>query len=355
MNGEVWFYEPDHENGYLSNFSSHPIVLGDNTWPTSEHYYQAQKFMDPEIQEEIMRAETPEKAFELSRNYANQVRSDWLFIRCDVMKYIVYEKFRQYPSLIHLLVSTGDKPIKEHSKSDGFWGDGGDGTGRNELGKILMEVREHFSQQEPFDLIHYVDHAKLPTQYGTFIMYGFLDPKTGKDHVALCYGKPKIGEPVLIRLHSECLTGDALFSARCDCGFQLSKALENIVENGSGILLYLRQEGRGIGLLNKIRAYRLQDGGADTVEANEQLGFEADMRDYTFCRGMLSFLGVSEVKLMTNNPRKVKALTDVGINVVERVKLQEGYNEHNAHYINTKAAKLGHMFDKSHMNLKKAE
>ena len=150
------------------------------------------------------------------------------------------------------------------------------------------------------------------------------------------------GEPVLARTHSECLTGDALFSMRCDCGFQLEQALQSIALERRGALLYMRQEGRGIGLLNKIRAYQLQDQGADTVEANQQLGFEADMRDYSICYDMLAHLGISSLKLMTNNPRKVNALEAGGLKIVERVPIQVGRNPHNDSYLSTKASKLGH-------------
>ncbi|KLN66862.1 GTP cyclohydrolase [Vibrio sp. VPAP30] len=210
-----------------------------------------------------------------------------------------------------------------------------------------MEVREHLKSSEPFSLVQFVDKAKLPTKWGTFEMFGFIEHETGKEHVALVYGDISTVPAPLIRLHSECLTGDALFSTRCDCGFQLDRALQNITNEGAGVLLYLRQEGRGIGLLNKIRAYHLQDDGADTVEANERLGFAADMRDYRFCKGMLSYLGIDSVRLMTNNPRKLKALERANIDVVERVALQEGCNINNQHYLATKAEKLGHMFDSS--------
>ena len=147
---------------------------------------------------------------------------------------------------------------------------------------------------------------------------------------------------MLARIHSECLTGDALFSQRCDCGAQLEAALQKIAAEGRGALLYLRQEGRGIGLLNKIQAYKLQDAGADTVEANLTLGFEADLRSYHHCQPMLKHLGVNQVKLMTNNPRKVDALKKEGVEVVERVPLLVNRNPHNARYLSTKASKLGH-------------
>jgi len=179
-------------------------------------------------------------------------------------------------------------------------------------------------------------------------MVGFEDTETGKDHIALVYGDVSGDEPVLARIHSECLTGDALFSLRCDCGFQLQEALKRISEAGRGVLLYLRQEGRGIGLLNKIKAYHLQDQGADTVEANEQLGFAADMRDYSMCDPMLAHLGIKSVNLMTNNPRKVAALKTYGVNVAERVPLQVGKNSHNEQYLATKMGKLGHMMTEEH-------
>lgn len=187
-----------------------------------------------------------------------------------------------------------------------------------------------------------VASCSLPTQWGEFTLHGFTDGE-GKEHVALTMGRFTADEPVLIRLHSECLTGDALFSLKCDCGFQLEAALKAIAEAGSGALLYLRQEGRGIGLINKIRAYRLQDAGADTVEANEQLGFPADMRDFSLVRDMLAALGIQRVKVMTNNPQKIETLQALGIDVVERVPLLVGQNPHNAGYMKTKASKLGHL------------
>jgi GTP cyclohydrolase II len=194
----------------------------------------------------------------------------------------------------------------------------------------------------------FVAASKLPTPFAVFTMHGFLDEETGKEHVALTLGDVADGEPVLGRLHSECLTGDALFSLRCDCGAQLEAALRAIAAEGRGVLLYLRQEGRGIGLLNKIRAYELQDAGADTVEANERLGFGADQRDYAMCRPMLDHLGIREVKLMTNNPRKLKALETYGIRLAERVPLHSGLNPHNQRYLATKAGKLGHLLGNLH-------
>jgi GTP cyclohydrolase II len=187
--------------------------------------------------------------------------------------------------------------------------------------------------------------SRLPTPWATFDIHCFEEAATGKEHLAISLGNLADGKPVLCRVHSECMTGDALFSLRCDCGAQLEAALRRIAAEGRGILLYLRQEGRGIGLANKLRAYHLQDGGADTVEANEALGFGADMRNYDVCRDMLAQFGIDSVRLMTNNPRKVDALVGMGVMVAERIPLKTGHNPHNAGYLATKTSKLGHLLD----------
>ncbi|GAB3323597.1 GTP cyclohydrolase II [Haliea atlantica] len=192
--------------------------------------------------------------------------------------------------------------------------------------------------------VRFVESSRLPTQWGVFDIHGFEDPQANKEHVVLTMGDVSDGEPVLCRIHSECLTGDALFSLRCDCGNQLEAALSAIAREGRGAIFYLRQEGRGIGLLNKIKAYKLQDAGADTVEANEQLGFGADMRDYSILGPMLRHLKIQKVRLMTNNPRKVAAMEENGVEVVERVPLHCSSNPHNEKYLLTKGAKLGHLF-----------
>lgn len=194
--------------------------------------------------------------------------------------------------------------------------------------------------------IEYVASTVLPTPWGTFDMHGFLCHDTGKEHLALTFGQWHEKEPVLGRIHSECLTGDALFSQRCDCGQQLQTAMQRIAEEGAGFILYLRQEGRGIGLLNKVKAYALQDQGVNTVDANIQLGFAPDLRDFRICCPMLDHLNIHHVRLMTNNPRKIKTMTDAGIEVVERVPIEVGENCHNQFYLKTKAEKLGHMLSK---------
>jgi len=196
--------------------------------------------------------------------------------------------------------------------------------------------------------VKYIDSSKLPTPFGDFEIHGFEDLETGKEHVVLTRGDISGDEPVLARVHSECLTGDALFSMRCDCGPQLHKALEEIAKRGRGAVFYLRQEGRGIGLMNKIRAYQLQDQGFDTVEANEQLGFDADQRSYDMLKAMIDHLDIKKVSLMTNNPRKVKALEAIGVEVSERVPHRVEANPHNETYLATKGAKLGHLFSDKH-------
>ena len=193
-------------------------------------------------------------------------------------------------------------------------------------------------------LIKKVSDVNFPTSFGNFrlLLYeNVLNPK--EHHLAIIKGKVDDGKPVLVRVHSECLTGDTLGSFRCDCGDQLHCALQNIEREGRGVLLYMRQEGRGIGLANKIMAYHLQDDGKDTVEANEALGFKADLRDYGFGAQMLIDLGIRQIRLMTNNPKKVVGLEGYGLEIVERVAIQVDPNPSNEGYLKTKKEKLGHI------------
>ena len=212
--------------------------------------------------------------------------------------------------------------------------------------KIAAEAEaESLANAKPEPALAFVTTCDLPTPWATFRLHAFVETGTGKEHLALVLGEVADGAPVLARVHSECLTGDALFSQRCDCGAQLEAALRKIATQGRGIVLYLRQEGRGIGLIGKLRAYHLQDQGADTVEANQALGFAPDQRNYRLCLPILQHLGVSSLRLMTNNPRKIDAMKQLGITVDERIALHIKTNKFNRRYLQTKASKLGHMAD----------
>jgi 3,4-dihydroxy 2-butanone 4-phosphate synthase/GTP cyclohydrolase II len=191
-----------------------------------------------------------------------------------------------------------------------------------------------------------VAETLLPTDFGTFRMYGFESADKSDSALALIMGEPVDEDAALVRIHSQCLTGDVFGSARCDCGGQLHFALRRIGENRSGILLYQLQEGRGIGLMNKLQAYELQDSGHDTVEANYHLGFDADHRNYALCIEILKSFGIRKVRLMSNNPQKFQALEDAGVRVVQRIPIEIAPSDTSENYLRTKKEKLGHMLSK---------
>jgi 3,4-dihydroxy 2-butanone 4-phosphate synthase / GTP cyclohydrolase II len=227
---------------------------------------------------------------------------------------------------------------------------------------MRLPALQQFSQEHTIpliriaDLIHYryereqlvvrQDAIDMPTQYGDFTLLPYKDEVSGTVHLALMKGNVTDKNAVLVRVHSECLTGDVFGSKRCDCGWQFDAAMRMIAQEGSGVLLYMRQEGRGIGLMNKLKAYHLQEKGYDTVEANNLLGFKADLRHYGIGAQILRDLGVTNFRLLTNNPKKVVGLEGYGLYLTERVPLQSKPNDHNASYLETKKEKLGHLFDK---------
>ena len=205
-------------------------------------------------------------------------------------------------------------------------------------------------------LVERVTEADMPTKYGNFKAYGYVNKISGEHHVALVKGDIANGEPVLCRVHSECLTGDAFGSLRCDCGEQLVEAMKRIEKAGRGVLLYMRQEGRGIGLINKLKAYYLQDEGMDTVEANLALGFKADLREYGTGAEILADLGVKKMILMTNNPLKIKGLDGFGLEIVGREPIEMTCNEKNEFYMYTKYKKMGHLLHvRSEEEIKEAQ
>ena len=191
--------------------------------------------------------------------------------------------------------------------------------------------------------LKFIETSNLPTDIGNFKVHAFTDSNDLKDHLAISIGDLNVDKPILSRIHSQCVTGESFFSLRCDCRYQLTESLNQIAKKGRGVIFYLQQEGRGIGLSNKIRAYNLQDKGLDTVEANHQLGFEEDERSYETVSAMISFLGIKKIDLMTNNPKKIDALKSYGVIINQRVPLSTDTNKHNKKYISTKIKKLGHL------------
>ena len=209
--------------------------------------------------------------------------------------------------------------------------------------KILSIAQLVAHRRRHETLIERVAEARLPSKYGEFRIYAYRSAVDPGEHIALTIGEWNGDQPVLTRIHSECLTGDVFGSLRCDCGEQIELALRTLGQEGTGAFLYMRQEGRGIGLHNKIKAYSLQDSGLDTIEANKQLGFDADLRHYDIGAQMLLDLGIKKIRLLTNNPKKVVGLTGLGLEIVDRVEIEVPPNDENIRYLRTKRAKMGHI------------
>ena len=193
------------------------------------------------------------------------------------------------------------------------------------------------------DIIKFIETSELPSEIANFKVHAFTEKQSEKDHLAITLGDIKLSDSVLTRIHSQCITGESFFSLRCDCRFQLTESLKLIANKGCGVVFYLQQEGRGIGLSNKIRAYKLQDKGLDTVEANHQLGFNEDERNYEIVSEMANHLQIKAIDLLTNNPKKIVALEKSGLKVNKRIPIKSESNAHNKSYLDTKAKKLGHL------------
>lgn len=211
--------------------------------------------------------------------------------------------------------------------------------------RLSVDMNTNCSTNKTRLTVEKIAVANLPTKIGDFKIAGYRSLNSTEEFVVLFKGEMERNVPTLVRIHSQCLTGDVFGSIKCDCGPQLRKAMEMIEAEGRGAIVYQQQEGRGIGIVNKIRAYALQDEGADTVEANEQLGFAADAREYEQCAEILFDLGLCEVRMMSNNPDKIKALEDAGLRIVERVPIEVQAKQPAAHYLRTKKEKMGHLLD----------
>lgn len=340
---------------FLSNYSAAPVRLDGVPYPTVEHAYQAAKTLDETVRARIADDPDPDEAKRLGRQHAD--RADWEEAKVPVMRSLVGQKF-QDPALRERLLATGTAELVEGNDwGDEFWGVCG-GHGQNTMGLILMAVREQARRERKpavqgdgsgapttdiAGALGCAAQARIPTVHGVFTAWGYRNVLEGGEHLALTLGRIRGAERVLVRVHSECLTGEALGSLRCDCGPQLDAAMAAVAAEGSGVILYLRgHEGRGIGLLAKLRAYALQDAGFDTVDANASMGLPADARDYRIAARVLADLGVRSVRLLSNNPDKAEALTALGVEVAERLSLLVAANIHSLEYLRTKRDRMGH-------------
>jgi GTP cyclohydrolase II len=215
----------------------------------------------------------------------------------------------------------------------------------DDAGKVVLDSAPNGTKNRKVGEIELVSRAKLPTRFGIFTIYGFLDHRDGKEHTAMVRGEVRGAETCPVRIHSECHTGDIWFSLRCDCREQLEASLNYVNSQERGVIIYLRQEGRGIGLLNKLKAYDLQDQGLDTVDANNHLGFPTDARSYEAAAEIIRLLGIESVALITNNPEKIKGLRMNRITVTDRIPVVIRSNLHNKRYLRTKKERLGHLLD----------
>lgn len=336
---------------FLSNYFPARVVLDGCVYPTVEHAYQAAKTNDAARRDEIARVPDPDLAKQLGR--ASVHRPDWGEVRLPIMRSLVFAKFAD-SGLRQRLLATGSALLVEGNDwRDTFWGVCA-GQGTNHMGRILMAARAGARADLPGNdtlsaatrlasRVHRVAETELPTRFGRFTAIGYRGLFDACEFVALVAGTVRGTDSVQVRVHSECLTGEAFGSLRCDCGPQLEAAMRAIVADGCGVVLYLRgHEGRGIGLLAKLRAYQLQAAGYDTVDANLALGLPADARDYRVAVEILADLGVRSIRLLSNNPDKQRALAGMGVCVVDRVPLITATSAESLPYLRTKRDRMSH-------------
>ncbi|MEU4848323.1 GTP cyclohydrolase II [Streptomyces gilvosporeus] len=346
------------EWAFLSNYYPVVVEFEGVFYPSVEHAYQAAKSTDPEIRDRIRSTLDPDRAKELGRAHLD--RPDWDDAKVPVMRQVVAAKFSG-PYFSEKLLESGEARLVEgNAWGDTFWGEC-EGVGENVMGQILMDLRDELregragfgdspcsgadsvSDQCGCKGLSRVVDTKLRMQTGEMLAIGYVDP-TGEEHVALVAGGVSGKEEVLVRVHSECFTGDVLDSLRCDCGEQLRMSMAEINRAGAGVVIYLRgHEGRGIGLMAKLRAYRIQDAQRlDTVDANLALGLPVDARDYSVAAAILDDLGVRSIRLLTNNPAKTTGLSDLGVKIAGRVPLLVQPGATNRQYLVSKRDRMGH-------------
>jgi GTP cyclohydrolase II len=338
---------------FLNSYYPVVVPLDGELYPSVGHAYQAAKNSDPDHRSKIRNTFDYSKVLALGRSGPH--REDWNDVRLNIMKSLANAKFTQPWFRQQLLDTYPKRLVDDNDDDDEFWGESSCG-GLNHMGRVLMHIREaelaassalNRSEQSAAPsnpLVRRVVVTRFPTSYGLFWAYTYRDDDANTEHVALVAGEIHDRERVEVRIHSECLTGDVFASMKCECGQQLEAALRRIAEQGMGVLIYLRgQEGRGIGLLAKMRAIELQDTCAlDTVDANLALGFPADLRDYGAAAQILNDLGVTSVCLMSNNPDKIHALRRNKIVVDDVIPLLAEPHPENYRYLRTKRDRLGH-------------
>lgn len=297
----IHFYEPEDNFGFLSNFYCAGFVFEGEYWPTSEHCYQAQKFHSPAIKLKVRQAPSARHAFELSRQYQDRVRREWLDVRCEVMEQVVKQKFIQNPSLAFRLCGTLGKTLIEHSPVDGFWGDAGE-QGRNELGKILMRIRGELAERAPYNLLQYVETCHLPTPWGQFELHGFMESATGKEHLALSMGQCDLSTGCNLSVHSACVAGDRLGAMSCMCRQELAFSMQVIAKATNGVIFYLASHRKGRDVSPFL-------GGRSWCHGKQRLSADEQALALALCQ----FFGVKQARVIQGDIEALSLLKTSGI------------------------------------------